>query len=114
METRFTKGPWVVERLYNDGGDGASVWTNQDGAVNAEIAGRIMHPANATLIAAAPKLFGALEAMVEKYTALVNCGDCGKWDPETEAEVKAAREALRLATEGSTPRSDVAGPEQVP
>jgi hypothetical protein len=36
----------------------------------------------------------ALEGMVDKYTSLVNCGDCGFWDPELEPEVIAARKAL--------------------
>lgn len=36
----------------------------------------------------------ALEGMLEKYVALVNCGDCGNWNPEEEPVVIAAREAL--------------------
>lgn len=36
----------------------------------------------------------ALEGLLDRYTGLVNCGDCGFWDPETEREVIDAREAL--------------------
>ncbi len=36
----------------------------------------------------------ALEGMLDRYTALVNCGDCGNWNPEEEDEVIAARAAL--------------------
>lgn len=39
-------------------------------------------------------LVSALAGLLERYTSLVNCGDCGNWDPETEDEVKAARAAL--------------------
>ena len=39
-------------------------------------------------------LFTALVAMVNRYTSLVNCGDCGNWDPETEEPVIAARAAM--------------------
>lgn len=43
------------------------------------------------------KLTEALEQMIEHYTSLVNCGDCGNWDPEEEDAVKTARAALSLA-----------------
>lgn len=36
----------------------------------------------------------ALTRMVDIYTTLVNCGDCGNWNPETEVEVMVARAAL--------------------
>jgi len=39
----------------------------------------------------------ALTELVERYTELINSGDCGFWDPEKEHQVKAAREALRNA-----------------
>lgn len=40
------------------------------------------------------QLKAALVAMIDRYTALVNCGDCGNWDPETEDEVIAAHAVL--------------------
>lgn len=36
----------------------------------------------------------ALCDLLERYTGLVNCGDCGNWDPEKENEVISARAAL--------------------
>jgi hypothetical protein len=39
-------------------------------------------------------LVAALEALLDSYVQLVNSGDCGFWNPEGEAEVKAARAAL--------------------
>ena len=41
------------------------------------------------------RLRAALEALLERYTGLVNSGDCGNWDCEQENEVIAAREALK-------------------
>ena len=43
------------------------------------------------------ELLKALEAMTERYTGLVNCGDCGHWNPEEEAEVIQARAAIAKA-----------------
>jgi hypothetical protein len=40
------------------------------------------------------ELVKALTGLLERYTSLVNCGDCGNWDPETEDDVIAARAAL--------------------
>ena len=42
----------------------------------------------------------ALEAMVERYCALVNSGDCGDWDPEKEPEVRGARAILKAPAVG--------------
>lgn len=41
------------------------------------------------------RMRSALEAMLNRYVGLVNCGDCGNWDPETEEEVIDARAALK-------------------
>lgn len=43
-------------------------------------------------------LLEALRRMLGRYVELVNCGDCGSWNPETEAEVIAARAAIARAT----------------
>ena len=41
----------------------------------------------------------ALQALLDRYTSLVNCGDCGNWDPEKEPCVVAARAALAHVAE---------------
>ncbi len=40
------------------------------------------------------RLTSSLRGLLELYTDLVNCGDCGNWDPEREDQVIAARAAL--------------------
>ena len=44
---------------------------------------------------AAPTMREALDKLLTRYRALVLSGDCGFWDPEEEAEVIAARAALK-------------------
>lgn len=39
----------------------------------------------------------ALQCFVDRYVALVNCGDCGNWNPEHDVEVIRARAALAKA-----------------
>ena len=36
----------------------------------------------------------ALRALLDRYTDLVSCGDCGNWNPDQEDQVIAARAAL--------------------
>jgi hypothetical protein len=43
-----------------------------------------------------PELLYALTVMVEKYCDLVNSGDAGNWNPETDEAVKIARKAIAL------------------
>ena len=40
-------------------------------------------------------LYTALQALLHRYLELVNCGDCGNWDPEQEPDVIQAHAALR-------------------
>ncbi len=40
------------------------------------------------------RLAEALREVVNKYTGLVNSGDCGFWNPEEEQQVINARAAL--------------------
>lgn len=47
--------------------------------------------------AAAPDMLTALTALLSLYVELVNCGDCGRWDPEAVPQVIAARAALAKA-----------------
>ena len=39
------------------------------------------------------------KALLERYIALVDCGDCGNWNPEEEKVVIAMRRAFTLAGE---------------
>jgi hypothetical protein len=50
------------------------------------------------LAALVPGLLRQLDIMVEHYTQLAGCGDCGNWNPEEEDKVIAARaESVRAA-----------------
>lgn len=49
------------------------------------------------LISTAPELLEALETFVSEYVALVESGDAGNWDAETEPKVIAARAAIAKA-----------------
>lgn len=96
-EHKWTPGPWTV-----DGPPWSQiVWSSADNRVcflshtNGLDDDRDI--ATGRLIAAAPDLADALATMLERYVSLVNCGDCGNWDPETEDEVKSARAALSRA-----------------
>lgn len=40
------------------------------------------------------RLVVCTQTFLDHYLRLANCGDCGNWDPETEAEVIAIRAAL--------------------
>jgi hypothetical protein len=103
-EFRFTPGPWY--EIVNRGVDGI-------GAGEAPTEGAYFfggericefttinprNEANARLIAAAPSLISALHEILNHYTALINSGDAGNWEPEREPQVIAARAAIQLAT----------------
>lgn len=60
--------------------------------------------ANARLISAAPDCYEALRDLLRHYVELVNSGDLGNWDPETEIVVKDARIALAKAVPTRTPQ----------
>jgi hypothetical protein len=96
--SKHTPGPWS---FYDDSNNGK---TNRVEIVAiGKTVARIYHsvPAedlpNARLIAAAPELLEALNAMINHYTSLINSGDAGNWDPEEESEVIAARAAIAKA-----------------
>jgi hypothetical protein len=46
---------------------------------------------------AAPQLLDALEEITEMYCAMINSGDCGNWNPETDKEVIKSRAAIAAA-----------------
>lgn len=43
-------------------------------------------------------LRSALQGLLDRYLTMVNSGDCGNWEPEDEAEVIAARKALKTSS----------------
>jgi hypothetical protein len=90
---KHTPGPWgCVEVEFGD------YQTGEVGfVVSSKSAQMVGSVANCRLIAAAPDLLEALEFFVERYAALVNSGDCGNWNPETDAEVIKARAAIKKA-----------------
>jgi hypothetical protein len=49
------------------------------------------------LLAVNKVLVDSSKALINRYTSLVNCGDCGNWDPEDDDEVIAMRESIELA-----------------
>jgi hypothetical protein len=69
VREKHTAGPWAVAPMDSD----------------------------ATVICAAPDLLDALRALLSRYVGLVNCGDCGNWNPEMEPEVQTARAAISKA-----------------
>jgi hypothetical protein len=93
-------GPWVIDQ-----NSGPSIWIRQVNGPDTTLAtawGDIedLEPLafdNARLIAAAPDLLAALRTFTERYVVMINSGDCGNWDPETETEVIAARAAIAKA-----------------
>ncbi len=44
------------------------------------------------------RLVSALRKMINHYTGLVNSGDAGNWNPETEPQIIEARETLSALT----------------
>lgn len=105
QSTAHTPGPWILETHGCE--RRADYWhiTGANGQFICHFHQMVAQAmpstlANARLIAAAPELLEALTEMTERYAELVNCGDCGNWDPEEETEVIAARAALAKARGG--------------
>ena len=108
---KHTQGPWAISDgdechgpandilsiriAHENGGAIADVYSNC--LVNTDAECR----ANAHLIAAAPALLEALQAVTSIYVQLVNTGDAGRWDPEMEHEIQAARAAIAKATQAA-------------
>ena len=103
--SKFTKGEWRCcdgtqfgeQVLFVDVKDKESVVCRLTKQVNKDIPLSYEDIANAHLIAAAPDMYEALEGMIDMYTALINSGDCGNWDPEEDKEVIAARKSITKA-----------------
>lgn len=96
--TKHTPGPWEARTFLVRGGVRMSDTICHVGSSTSLPPSRSHESAaNARLIAAGPDLLAALTALLDRYTELVNCGDCGNWDPEKEVDVIAARAALSKA-----------------
>ena len=46
-------------------------------------------------------LIAAATGLLDRYVQLINCGDCGNWNPEEEFEVIALRAALAKTAENT-------------
>ena len=89
MET-YTPGPWFASE------DG-EVYSKSSYTSVAMVLMNESGPDNARLIAAAPDLLEALKLFVSEYVELVESGDAGFWDAESEEKVKKARAAIAKA-----------------
>jgi hypothetical protein len=102
--SKYTPGPWGAEftgphattrdgfwEIAPVGHRGQLEWDREIAATADD------NEANARLIAAAPDLLEALRNNIHRFVAMINSGDCGFWDPETEETVIAARAAIAKA-----------------
>lgn len=71
--------------------------TNGFGEPEAQFIAAANPAAALALIASREQLVEALQGLLSRYVGLVNSGDAGDWDCETEDEVIAARAALASA-----------------
>ena len=97
--------PWVVGTDPDGQDECQSVWTNQPDAINAEIAGRICVPEHAALLAAAPDLLAALEALVTVITAppITGMTEIAQAAKKTIAATEQARAAITKARPPTIP-----------
>ena len=100
MKNQFTPGPWNVER-YDDNG---SILVNDSSDLSRNIAAinnsriRVEVLANARLIAAAPEMLVALEAMLDAFGVMRKAGvNVLGFDDAVEARIK-AHAAIAKAT----------------
>lgn len=97
MNAKHTPGPWAVAPDPEYPEEAFSVYTDQPGHINAEIAGRICDAANARLIAAAPALYAALERAESNLRDFADPD--GEYRPTEAALLSLARDiATALAT----------------
>lgn len=67
-------------------------WSQHDGVCNGyKYMTNVFKPMRRKVV---DPLEEAAEALLDKYVATINSGDCGNWDPETEEEVINLRKAL--------------------
>jgi hypothetical protein len=101
MKSQFTPGPWRTTGLNVRAGDAlicfaTDHWYAEDDGFYAftDLAEK---QANATLIASAPDLLSALEAVTKAYVELVQSDYPPSWNVEKNSEVIAARAAIAKA-----------------
>jgi hypothetical protein len=100
--TKHTDGPWTVERRLDEGyrvcvaGNMGEPIADVDEWYDAE-----QTEANARLLAAAPELLEALEAVMERYQGTDGCraSPCSACD-EANAAKQSARAAISKARDG--------------
>lgn len=97
MTDKFTKGPWTAADevvVVTPHTHGYSTWI-----ANCAVGGASgdERKANAKLVAAAPSLLEALEALFGSYKQLADSGDAGNWRLEDTEEGKKALAAISSA-----------------
>lgn len=90
-----TPGPWVIRTLENFGFNVVH-YVGGDKFDILRVA-KTSEEANARLIAAAPELLAALQALFNSYKNLADSGDAGYWSIEDQPEGKQALAALAAA-----------------
>lgn len=91
MKTQFTPAPWHLGYNKHD----ASI---HNGVTIASVCDDATHwKANARLIASAPELLAALEAITKAYVELVESDYAPRWNAENDEEVISARAIIAKA-----------------
>lgn len=101
--SKHTRGPWAVceESPNSSWLTGRTIYSTIEHSRVADV--NVLRNdreafADARLIAAAPELLIALNAMLTMYLSGANSGDWGNWNPEEDPEVIMARTAIVKAT----------------
>lgn len=96
-----TPGPWFASTVVE--GAVSAKANPRENLLGIDVDGYaiFMNPDDAVLAAAAPEMLAALNYFLQRHLDLVNCGDCGNWDPETDLEVIQARAAITKAQGGA-------------
>jgi hypothetical protein len=96
-EFKGTKGGWKNSRngiVQSENKDAIAVVYS--GELNPVLDSEAME-ANAKLIAAAPELLEALQAMMCVYKEIADSGDCGWWEAEEQENYKYAMSIINKA-----------------